>query len=898
MYLNTDPELAIKSYRRIKKIVEDNKVFDQTFEGWLAQDDNSEETIYTVASRGALQNSIMENMNTFITHPSRRNVFLNPVQTTEWDRLADMLLDMYRNSPEDIDMSQMKDYHKQTNIPYVVRVSEAFNKAKDLVGIEALTSTHHVKAQIADLKLNLGSTLALPSDAYSENRINFAGFEAENDAGVASLARVRQKETVAAYVAFREYMADNPEADENVVIDDFIPRISDTISQGVNVTVDAVNNPIMHLLKISPDNASAWTLLTRLGVDMETIAMFMNQPIVKDYLKMSDIGRSRTAKVSDTAIYDDGIATKLKNRYATNALAPDVPTAFTASQLKEMIQDSRTGDLKNHTNMTDIEKRQQLQILTDMFRYLNIGTALSDIVNAQSFDTKAPKNRNQLKITLANYKTALSSGLFENAEKIAGMDIPNVDTTQPTQQVSEVTEDVSIDKTPYLENINSDAENSEFINVYRAEGETVDKEELPLSSRGNAGSWFTPFISEVKRYAKLDKNRKIYKIAIPKALYDNLLESRKDTPAMSKGEIQLPNNISSLKTGITEGVSEEEMPATFMKSMTKYNYDMQNMFNDLYITDKLTKEAKVAYDRVLNEVIKVFTNPKIKGLSIDDKGKILNKFEDGFISFVVQRMASTVDGIALGASLENLMFGEQSMAMRIADIQDPDGNHPLRDNLFIQALIPVISPVRSSDKEGYTNDYLTPTNKTMTPYEMKQLYDGFLEIAATDNKLSSDIIKTAYFQAGTGSTVSSFLNLIPGEAIMITLSKPIDKFLKTSEDFVQEIPNYYKEFFQNNHYNNDIVPKHNDYSKLVYPMTYLLDKKSKEAYKIALKAGEVPPSIKKVYFWNATGTSIAEVVRGSRSLENYTGISRIPGNNAKQQGRSKGTKYTNKKRRC
>jgi hypothetical protein len=262
-------------------------------------------------------------------------------------------------------------------------------------------------------------------------------------------------------------------------------------------------------------------------------------------------------------------------------------------------------------------------------------------------------------------------------------------------------------------------------------------------------------------------------------------------------------------------------------------------------------------------------------------------------------MASTVDGIALGASLENLMFGEQSMAMRIADIQDPDGNHPLRDNLFIQALIPVISPVRSSDKEGYTNDYLTPTNKTMTPYEMKQLYDGFLEIAATDNKLSSDIIKTAYFQAGTGSTVSSFLNLIPGEAIMITLSKPIDKFLKTSEDFVQEIPNYYKEFFQNNHYNNDIVPKHNDYSKLIYPMTYLLDKKSKEAYKIALKAGEVPPPIKKVYFWNATGTSEAEVVRGSRSLENYTGISRIPSNNAKQQGRSKKDKYRkNKKNPC
>jgi hypothetical protein len=107
-----------------------------------------------------------------------------------------------------------------------------------------------------------------------------------------------------------------------------------------------------------------------------------------------------------------------------------------------------------------------------------------------------------------------------------------------------------VDSTLYNKNVNQTPEGTEFINVYRAEGDTVSREKLPLSSRGNAGSWFTPFKSEAERYAGMG-NRKIYKIAIPKALYDNILKSREGGVSMSKGEIQLPENITSLKTEVS-----------------------------------------------------------------------------------------------------------------------------------------------------------------------------------------------------------------------------------------------------------------------------------------------------------------------------------------------------------
>jgi len=132
-----------------------------------------------------------------------------------------------------------------------------------------------------------------------------------------------------------------------------------------------------------------------------------------------------------------------------------------------------------------------------------------------------------------------------------------LETTQPTSEVDNID---YIDETLYNKNVNQTPEGTEFINVYRAEGKVVDTENLPLSVRGNAGSWFTPFKAEAERYAAMG-NRKVYKIAIPKALYDNLLEGRKGDVAMSKGEIQLPRNISSLKTEVskpTQQTSEVE----------------------------------------------------------------------------------------------------------------------------------------------------------------------------------------------------------------------------------------------------------------------------------------------------------------------------------------------------
>ena len=118
----------------------------------------------------------------------------------------------------------------------------------------------------------------------------------------------------------------------------------------------------------------------------------------------------------------------------------------------------------------------------------------------------------------------------------------------------------------------------------------------------------------------------------------------------------------------------------------------------------------------------------------------------------------------------------------------------------------------------------------------------------------------------------------------------LDNFLKNNDDIAEEIPNYYIEFFKNNHYDQNIVPKHNPYSKLIYPMTFVLDEKSRKEYAIALAEGEIPPPIRRGYIWNSEQGSQSITVLGSRNLNNYTGDIMIPSNKFKVS-KPGGTKY-------
>lgn len=61
--------------------------------------------------------------------------------------------------------------------------------------------------------------------------------------------------------------------------------ISDIIGQFIDGYVDISKGPWIMELGATPNVASTWLFLVKIGVPIDTVAYFMNQPIVRDYLQ-------------------------------------------------------------------------------------------------------------------------------------------------------------------------------------------------------------------------------------------------------------------------------------------------------------------------------------------------------------------------------------------------------------------------------------------------------------------------------------------------------------------------------------------------------------------------------------------------------------------------------------
>jgi hypothetical protein len=889
-YFDSNPEEVRKTYTRIKKIIEKKQVFSKSFEEWQAE--NPDATIYNVQSRGALQNAVMEDMITLlqINDEERYDTWLQPVNTNDLDSISEEIMGLYEGTDLLPDLSSITDYHKDTNIPNLIRVAEAFNKGKVIVGIAALASTHHIKGQIAGLTLDTDNEIKIATGATKEVRINFPGFD--QLAIEQSLSRVKN-------------------------INDTM-RISDAISQFVNGSVDVVNNPILHILNISPDNANMWMFLTRVGVDLRTQAMFANQPIVKDYLQMLEIGRSRTSKVMENDVYDEDIAKQLGKKYATDFKTPEGMSdtyLLDAELLRSMVA-------KDVEDMTDEEKYIQLQALSDMFLYSKIGESLGNIVTAQAFDTKIPKSRNHLRVAMDMYESALSTGLFKNAEKITGLN-----TTQPAQQSSEVKVVKVYHHTSVLpqdfnfgnfqrgknqvsqfgDGLNAATETNEFFTKKYGqpiEGEVNDKDFVEIDANLSESEIYDYLIGLGYKINTPQFKSGKYNSKSAKEEYDGVDPANNDPSVINLfNDFQQSNpNVKGVKVvnhiiggskvkpfyviydpksfygpnSLTKKPTQQasEVTDTFMRSMSTYNYDMQTIFNDLF----LTEEQQTAYMADFKRVQRIFTDPNIKGLSVDDRARILSKYENGFISFIMQNLGD----INLGDNIESLMFGNDSMAMQLETIQNPKANHPLKDNPFIQNLIPVMSPIRKG--KDMTNDYLQPLSRTMTPFEMNSIYDGFREVEATDPNLARNIIKTALLQTGIETGRDSFLNTIPGDSIMRLMEDTLDRYATGNAGMVfnGKIEDYFEYFFENSQGDYNVVPKDNKYSRKIYPYTYRISKDSKKNFKVAIERGMAAPKIEREFMRNPLkdeeGTPQPISMRGSRNLVNMTDRIFLPSN--------------------
>ena len=123
-------------------------------------------------------------------------------------------------------------------------------------------------------------------------------------------------------------------------------------------------------LGATPNVASTWLFLAKIGVPIDTIAYFMNQPIVRDYLK--SIERSGYSWLFIGDIFEDVIS-----KYDSSITKPTkIPSK---SKLWDMIGEGE--------NLSPEQKADQRFILSEFVKYAKMANQLYLVTQGSNFDT-------------------------------------------------------------------------------------------------------------------------------------------------------------------------------------------------------------------------------------------------------------------------------------------------------------------------------------------------------------------------------------------------------------------------------------------------------------------------------------------------------------------------------
>ena len=311
---------------------------------------------------GAVQNRMMDIQKNILSTPRSYDQLLNPIGT----RIISSIREELNIAPREVTYADLISY------PHIFNITKDFQSGKNGLGIAAVNATHIVKSQQAGLYLNDQTTV-----------INLEGFGIEQGS-IIRLDRIYDVN------------------EEN--------RITDIASELLNVFADASEDPIVADLNLVPEVGNSLMFLLRAGVPIKQAVFFINQPIIKEYLRDLNVNKSKLNVAKGQILSKKDIEARILTKYKPSVVKP--VKEFNSEELKVMSGKS-LKQLKDENLLSD-----QTQILKDFINYDKIGADLTAITLATSFDTKLPKSRNHAKMILKNYDDVLLMDKFKNVDQL------------------------------------------------------------------------------------------------------------------------------------------------------------------------------------------------------------------------------------------------------------------------------------------------------------------------------------------------------------------------------------------------------------------------------------------------------------------------------------------------
>jgi len=374
----------------------------------------------------SLENAYIQSLENLISHPLNFERLTTPNSADQLKALSKEIVK--KTNSEEYDYSSVGN---MLDRQFMSSLRQDFLTGKYAIGIAATSQTNHSQNQRTNIYIDTDKLADLPDTDkrwLGDGQIKFKKFNTVDVNGKKrpSLSGIKN--------AAGDY-------------------ISDIIGQFIDGYVDISKGPWIMQMGASPNVAGLWLFLTKIGVPIKTVGYFMNQPIVKDYLRSVE-------NAGYTYLFMEDFVNKTKDEYATTEKA--IVSFPTEAELERTLG-------KDVEKMSGAQKLQQQLILDEFMKYAKMAEQLFLVQQASNFDTatlndpylifKKLKQLERSKTSIISSVDKLISNSFIGALKNTIQDVRNAFSTilisdkseKPTpgsQSVREVLETVL---SPYID---------------------------------------------------------------------------------------------------------------------------------------------------------------------------------------------------------------------------------------------------------------------------------------------------------------------------------------------------------------------------------------------------------------------------------------------------------------
>ena len=310
----------------------------------------SKDQIISRLYKKSLENEYIQSMENLITHPKNYNNLIKPNSAESLKKLSEEIAEKT--------VGQSFDYKNVDNMldrTFMSRLRHAFVTGKYAIGIAAVNQTNHSLNQRQPIYIDKSRLSRLSEEDrfwLGNANIRFDKYNAIEIGGkmVPTLSMVKNKAG--------EY-------------------ISDIIGMFIDGYVDISKGPWIMELGATPNVASTWLFLIKAGVPVKTVAYFMNQPIIRDYLRSIE-------SAGYSWLFMDTFVNLTAESYGIDVKEADL--------LMDSFRIPGETALKNNvgkspSSMTSNGRMEQYLMLREFLKYAKMGEQMFHVTQGSNYDT-------------------------------------------------------------------------------------------------------------------------------------------------------------------------------------------------------------------------------------------------------------------------------------------------------------------------------------------------------------------------------------------------------------------------------------------------------------------------------------------------------------------------------